>query len=115
MLSLLLFLCSWFIYLISLLYPNYCLYIYLFTYLYEFFDILYLEEAPDKLENGTINFKKMGLIGTLLNELHQFQSLQHSFSPIYPIQEFLLSSGKAALDEIQLYTISKTIEPRKET
>jgi len=75
-------------------------------------DLTFMEEAPDTLTNGTINFHKMGLIGTLLNDIHQFQMVKHTFTPVPSIQEYITLAS--ALDEEQLYTISKTIEPRKE-
>lgn len=73
-----------------------------------------MEEAPDKLENDMINFKKMGLVGTLLNEIYSFQQIKHSFTPVQSIQEYISLCVNSALDEEQLYTISRTIEPKKE-
>ncbi len=73
-----------------------------------------MEEGPDFLPNGTINFHKMGLVGDVLNEIHRFQVLQHSFSPVLPMQEFIISCGASALDDTQLYNCSKTIEPKRE-
>eukprot|EP00026_Physarum_polycephalum_P004430 Phypoly_transcript_04449.p1 GENE.Phypoly_transcript_04449~~Phypoly_transcript_04449.p1 ORF type:complete len:609 (+),score=93.89 Phypoly_transcript_04449:107-1933(+) len=39
-------------------------------------DLTFLEEAPDILTNGHVNFHKMALIGTLVNEIHQFQIIK---------------------------------------
>jgi hypothetical protein len=77
-------------------------------------DLTFMEEAPDKLGNDMINFKKMGLVGTLLNEIYSFRQITHSFTPVPSIQEFITLCIHSALDEEQLYSSSKTIEPRKE-
>jgi hypothetical protein len=88
--------------------------LFFFTFLYFSLTWAYLEEAPDKLDNGQVNFHKMGLIGSLLNDIHQFQIIKHSFTLVPSLQEFITLSLSAAMDEDQLYTISKTLEPRKE-
>lgn len=41
----------------------------------------YMEEAPYKLENDIINFKKMGLVGTLFNEIYSFLFSNSFFFP----------------------------------
>jgi len=78
-------------------------------------DLTFMEEAPDFLENGAINFHKMGLVGGVFNEIYKFQTVKHPLFPVDCIQEYILNFGSAVIyDDVQLYDISKKIEPRKE-
>jgi len=79
-------------------------------------DLTMLEETPDFLEKGgSINFHKMSLVGEVFNEVFKFQTVKHALFPIDSVQQFILSWGSHVLDDTQLYNMSKSLEPKKET
>jgi len=78
-------------------------------------DLTFLEEAPDILENGMVNFRKMSLIGEVLNEIERFQKFRYKLNEVACIQEYILSQvTNLVLEEKLLYNMSKTVEPKKE-
>lgn len=74
-------------------------------------DITFMDENPDHLDNGLINFEKVGLLGNLITEVEWFQSQTFSLQEVEePIVNFLNNLNLKNEDE--LYKISLAHEPR---
>lgn len=79
-------------------------------------DLTFMEEAPDILDNDLVNFRKMMLVGDVLNDVQKFQQVKYVFLEVPCIQEFFTDKIKARtmLDDKQLHALSRKIEPKKE-
>lgn len=62
-------------------------------------DLTFIEEKPDRLVNGMVNYEKLVLIHKVLGDIQKHQLLPYNFEPIECIQEFLKNPGLALGDE----------------
>jgi len=76
-------------------------------------DLTFMEEAPDYLDKDIVNFRKMMLVGDVLNDVQKFQQVKFVFLEVPCIQEFFLRHI-TALDDKTLHELSRKIEPKKE-
>ena len=76
-------------------------------------DLTFIEEKPDRLVNGMVNYEKLVLVHKVLSDIQRHQSLPYNFESIECIQEFLKSPGLVLGDE-QLWSHSKKCEPSVE-
>lgn len=74
-----------------------------------FRDLTFIEESPDILENGWINFEKMFLLGRTYKQLKKFQSVQYDFRSNNDIYAWALSYD--IMIDTELYDESIAIEP----
>jgi len=77
-------------------------------------DLTFIEEKPDKLPNGHINFEKMNFIYKVFSDVKKFQAIPYNFVEVPTIQEFLKNPGVILPDD-QLWYHSKKCEPSIET
>jgi len=76
-------------------------------------DLTFMEEAPDFLEKDVINFRKMVLVGDVLNDIQKFQKVKYVFLEVPCIKEYF-TQHITSLDDKQLHEVSRKIEPKKE-
>jgi hypothetical protein len=72
-------------------------------------DLTFIEENPNVLENGWINFEKLLLVGKSFKNIKRFQSLYYDFPVNHSIQVFL--NSQIVLTENELFDQSKRVEP----
>lgn len=75
-------------------------------------DLTFIEEMPDKMPNGVINFEKMSQLGKIFQEVRRCQGALYNFEPIFEILK-LIKEIKPMSEE-QLWMSSKMCEPSLE-
>lgn len=75
-------------------------------------DLIFINENPDKIENGLINFQKHEMTAKILRKIQTYQQTSYNLISIEFIQEYLQTV--AALSDDLLYAQSLEREGRDE-
>ena len=62
-------------------------------------DLTFIEEKPDRLVNGMVNYEKLVLVHKVLSDIQRHQSLSYNFESVDCIQDFLRNPGLVLGDE----------------
>jgi son of sevenless-like protein len=73
-------------------------------------DFTFVDEIPDRLENGMVNFEKMHIIANIFNQLVRFQKHPYNFEEVPYFTEFWKRT--VVLSEAELYNAAKKMSLR---
>ncbi len=76
-------------------------------------DLTFIEEMPDRMPNGVINFEKMSQLGKVFQEIKRCQSVLYNLERVPVISECI--KRLKPMSEDQLWMSSKLCEPAHET